>query len=290
MTRSRRVPDRSSSPHVHGRPRLRLVAAAFLAGLVLFATPASAAPQSEVPPEQLEQAKKLFGEAQAAMDSRDYGTAQTKFTEAYRLAPHLHLFNYNIAVAAQLGGDCRDAQIYFQAFLDLVPEHPERNDAQKRLTKLKKDCPVDLESESVLSSEGQAKRDGERVIERAISAMNDLLVQLQWGAEYYASAHETFPNAAFRRAAKRKQRDLKKLRKIMATHRVRDEKREPMPLVIPEDLKSGCRRGRSHEGRIGRVAEEALQYFETRESVAALTKILRGSQRDGDAFDACSKR
>lgn len=259
------------------------------ATIALLTPPALAAVEGEVPPEQLEQSKKLFGEAQAAMESRDYGTAEAKFTEAYRLAPHLHLFNYNIAVAAQLGGDCRDAQIHFQAFLDLVPEHPERKDAQKRLVKLKKDCPVDLESESVLSSEGQAKRDGERTIERAISAMNDLLVQLQWGAEYYASAHETFPNPAFRRAAKRKQRQVRRLRKLMTSHRVRDEKREPMPLVIPDDLKSGCRRGRSHEGRIGRVSEEALQYFETRESVAVLSKILRGSQRDGDAFDACLK-
>lgn len=267
---------------------LRTALAPLAAGFLVIAAPSLVLASAEEPDSAaLEESKRLFGEAQKAMSDDDYVTAQAKFSEAYRLAPHLHVFNYNIAVAAQLAGDCRTAQLTFQSFLDLVPDHPERKDATRRLEKLKRDCPVDLESESVLTNEGQAKRDEERTFERAIAAMNDLLVQLQWGEDFYRATNESFAHASLRRAAARKKGQTRQLRKLMGSHRVPDQQREPLPLVIPENLSAGCRKGRSHEGRIERATLECLRYFETKPAVRLLNKILRTSERDADAFDDC---
>ena len=48
----------------------------------------------------IDEAKKVYGEAMKALDAKDYTTATMKFEYAYRLAPDKHLFNYNIASAA----------------------------------------------------------------------------------------------------------------------------------------------------------------------------------------------
>jgi len=252
-------------------------------------SPAHAAEPS-VSNDALEQSKRLFGEGQAAMDNKDFALAEAKFGEAYRLAPHLHLFNYNIAMAADLGGDCRDAQLHFQAFLDLVPEHPQRASAQKRLTKLKRDCPVDLESENVLSTEGRAERDEARTVERAVAAMNDILVQLQLAEDFYRTVSESLPGFVFKSTAARKKRQIARLLKLFKSHRIPDQKREIMPFVMPDTAKAACQKGRSQEGRTGRAIDEALKYFETKESVRVLNRLLRGTLRDGDAFDDCARK
>jgi hypothetical protein len=89
--------------------------------------------------EKLENAKTLYGEGDAALQSGDPATALQKFEEAYNTyAPSMHLFNFNIASAAYELGDCAKAKVAYQRFLDLVPDHPARGDAQEKLLEIER--------------------------------------------------------------------------------------------------------------------------------------------------------
>lgn len=103
------------------------------------AAPAGPDPSTMSDEERLEQAKTLYGEADAAFNGGDFTTALTKFEEAYNVyAPSFHLFNFNIAQAAYELGDCAKAKTSYQRFLDLVPDHPERGTAQERLIEIER--------------------------------------------------------------------------------------------------------------------------------------------------------
>jgi hypothetical protein len=95
---------------------------------------ASVAPPST--PEQLAYAKQLYGEGLAALEAEDYVTATSKFELAYVYAPDKHVFNFNIGSAAHAAGDCMKGKTAFQRFLDLVPDHPERGTAQRKLLEI----------------------------------------------------------------------------------------------------------------------------------------------------------
>jgi hypothetical protein len=100
--------------------------------------------------DRMAQAKSLFGAGQESFDSGDFNGALAQWEEAYNVyAPQLHLFNFNIAQAAFELGDCVKAKTAYQRFLDLVPEHPSRGDAQARLLEIERsgcaNVPVDSE-------------------------------------------------------------------------------------------------------------------------------------------------
>ena len=87
--------------------------------------------------EKLEVAKGLYGEGDTAFQAGSFQEALTKFEEAYNVyAPSFHVFNFNIGAAAYELGDCVKAKTAFQRFLDLVPEHPSRADAQEKLLEI----------------------------------------------------------------------------------------------------------------------------------------------------------
>jgi hypothetical protein len=101
------------------------------------AAPAGPTPDQMTDDEKIERAKALYGEGNAALDSGDPYTALAKFEEAYfTYAPDLHVFNFNIGIAAHDSGDCVKAKQAFQRFLDLVPEHDERSTAQLKMLEI----------------------------------------------------------------------------------------------------------------------------------------------------------
>ena len=89
--------------------------------------------------DRMERAKQLYGEGDAAFNEGDAATALAKFEEAYNTyAPSLHVFNINIGLAAYDLGDCAKAKVAFQRFLDLVPEHPARAQAQEKMLEIER--------------------------------------------------------------------------------------------------------------------------------------------------------
>lgn len=89
--------------------------------------------------DKMSRAKQLYGEGDKAFNEGDSATALTKFEEAYNtFAPSLHVFNMNIGLAAYDLGDCVKAKKAFQRFLDLVPEHPARGQAQEKLLEIER--------------------------------------------------------------------------------------------------------------------------------------------------------
>lgn len=89
--------------------------------------------------DKIQRAKTLFGEGDAAFQGGDFATALAKFEEAYNVyAPSIHVFNMNIGLAAYELKDCGKAQLAFQRFLDLVPDHPARAEAQEKVLEIER--------------------------------------------------------------------------------------------------------------------------------------------------------
>lgn len=108
---------------------------------VVFAAPPPASPGGDpammTPEQKLERAKQLFGEGLAALEAGDNATALNRFEDAYNnYAPDKHKFNFNIGTAAYGVGDCVRARAAFQRFLDLVPDDPNRGDAQVKIMEI----------------------------------------------------------------------------------------------------------------------------------------------------------
>lgn len=116
-------------------------ASAFAAGAVALAPApgAPADPAAMTPEQKLEKAKQLFGEGNAALEAGDAVTALARFEDAYfNYTPERHKFNFNIGVAAYAAGDCVKAKAAWQRFLDLVPEDPNRGEAQLKILEIDK--------------------------------------------------------------------------------------------------------------------------------------------------------
>ena len=116
-------------------------ATAFAAGAVVAAPApgAPADPAAMTPEQKLEKAKQLFGEGNAALEAGDAATALARFEDAYfNYTPDRHKFNFNIGVAAYAAGDCVKAKAAWQRFLDLVPEDPNRGEAQLKILEIDK--------------------------------------------------------------------------------------------------------------------------------------------------------
>lgn len=114
---------------------------AFAAGAVVTApAPGTPGDASAMTPEQkLEKAKQLFGEGNAALEAGDAVTALARFEDAYfNYTPERHKFNFNIGVAAYAAGDCVKAKAAWQRFLDLVPDDPNRGEAQLKILEIER--------------------------------------------------------------------------------------------------------------------------------------------------------
>lgn len=92
--------------------------------------------QDPLKQQQLEYAKQQFAEAEALLAEGKFAEAVQKYETAYRYAPEFHALNYNIGVAAKQAGDCMKAKLAFQRFLDLVPDHEMRADAEEQLREI----------------------------------------------------------------------------------------------------------------------------------------------------------
>lgn len=89
--------------------------------------------------EKLERAKALYAEGDEAFKNGNFKRALAKFEEAYNVyAPNIHIFNINIGLAAYEAGDCVKAKHSLQRFLDLVPEHDARTQAQETILEIER--------------------------------------------------------------------------------------------------------------------------------------------------------
>jgi hypothetical protein len=242
----------------------------------------------KVTDEQLAYSKQMFAEGNAAMEAKDYATALTKFHEGYRYAPHLHVFTYSIGAAAEAMGDCRTAFSYYRMFLDLVPKHPERSSVQKKHDALAKTCRFDEESEQVNSSVEQAERQRERGKREGEEAMSDAVTELRAAQRMYEAARTKYPDAPFKRAAKRKKKDAKRMRKLAAKLDVAldaGDAREPE--ASGGTLKDACREGVQQEHRIIEALEAVLEHYESSKAQKVAYRALQGAERDETAFESC---
>lgn len=241
----------------------------------------------KVTKEQLEYSKQMFGEGEAAMKAKDYATALAKYHEGYRYAPHLHIFTYSIGAAAEAMGDCRTAFTYYRMFLDLVPEHPERKSVQGKHDKLAKTCRFDEESESVNTATEQAERARDRGAREGEEAMSDAVAQLGAAERVYATAAGKYPDGPFKRAAKRKKKDLKRMRKLATKLDVKLDDGEVEEGSAGGSLKEACREGVRLEHRIIEALEAVLEHHEDSRAQKVGYRVLRGAERDETTFEGC---
>jgi tetratricopeptide (TPR) repeat protein len=244
---------------------------------------------------QIDYAKKLYGEGVEAMGAKDYDLALTRFREAYRYAPDLHLFTFNIASAAELSGDCGTARTYYTMFLDLVPEHPERDAARKTLEKLQETCPYSEEGtaveiikqdESTERKESRANVEEERVLQEAFDAID------RAARMYGAIASAKGGAQPFKRVGNAKKRHRKRVRKLFKSHglelRTADE---DASVPMPSSLDEACNAAASLEKKSGRVFTEVTELIDTREMWRVMNRYRRASEgRFRNAFqNSCPK-
>ncbi len=235
--------------------------------VALLGSPVLAAPSG------LDQAKKLYGEAMAAMEAKDFATAVSKFEGAYQFAPDKHAFNYNIASAAELAGDCRKAQNHYKMFLDLVPKHEARASAQKTLAKLQKTCIHDDETTEQLTAENQEERATKRVTEEGDRAIFEALAETQWSARYYAAvANLHGDKQPFKSMAKTKARHAKRIEKLISDHSIPGKAPEPDKISVPDDLDDACQRGVSQEARNATLYDKVFDLFDDKDIVRVMNR------------------
>jgi tetratricopeptide (TPR) repeat protein len=125
----------------------------FLIAIVLGTiAPASSAWAEDPAPtkEQLEAAKKAFGEGKALYDEKKFPEAVEKFKESYRLSRN-PLLLYNIGHTLDQAGQRDKALFYYRKFLADAPQNaPQRKDVQKRVEVIEKEnLEADLAGTSV---------------------------------------------------------------------------------------------------------------------------------------------
>jgi tetratricopeptide (TPR) repeat protein len=241
----------------------------------------------KVTKEQLEYSKQMFSEGEAAMKAGDHATALQKYYEGYRYAPHLHVFTYSIGAAAEAMGDCRTAFTYYRMFLDLVPEHPERKSVQKKYDALGKTCRFDEESETVNTETEQVERARDRGAREGEEAMSDAVAQLVAAERVYTTAASKYPDGPFKRAAKRKKKDLKRMRKLATKLSVKLDEGDAEEGNAGKTLKEACREGVRLEHRIIEALEAVLEHNEDGRAQKVGYRVLRGAERDETTFEGC---
>ncbi|HEX5061839.1 MAG TPA: hypothetical protein VFV99_20870 [Kofleriaceae bacterium] len=107
--------------------------------------------------EQLEAAKKAFGEGKALYDEQKFAEAVEKFKESYRLSRN-PLLLYNIGHTLDQAGAKDKALFYYRKFLaDAPPNAAQRKDVQKRVEVIEKEnLEADLNGTSVTTTPATA--------------------------------------------------------------------------------------------------------------------------------------
>jgi hypothetical protein len=246
-----------------------------------------AGPGGKLTDEQIAYSKQMFAEGEAAMKAGDPATALTKYHEGYRYAPHLHVFTYSIGAAAEAMGDCRTAFTYYRMFLDLVPEHPQRKSVQKKYDALAKTCRFDEESESVNSATEQAERARERGKRDGVESLSEAVAELRAAEQLYTAAASKFPDGPFARAAKRKHKDAKRMRKLAAKLSVALDEPEPREPEAAATSKEACRAAEKQENRIIEAVEAVLEHHEEARAQKLAYRVLRGAERDEATAEGC---
>jgi tetratricopeptide (TPR) repeat protein len=253
--------------------------------------PVLAAPDEKLREEQVEYSKGLYQEGVAAMSAKQYDTALTKFKEAYRYAPDLHLFTYNIGSAAEMAGDCNTARTYYGMFLDLVPEHPERKKVEKTYGVLQVECPYDAESEEMVTAEDRNDRAARRAREEADRVMADALTELRTSVSFYQAAGKRFPETkAFRRAAWRKKWNERRMVRLLSSYEIKPNAATAAAPEVPDTVVEACRKASAQEKRNADAFESVAELYDTRDVGRVMGRFLRGVEnRDRPAFKACSR-
>jgi len=227
----------------------------------------------------MEQAKKLYGEAMAAMEAKDFATAVAKFEGAYKFAPDKHAFNYNIASAAEQAGDCRKAQNHYKMFLDLVPKHEARGAAKKTLEKMATTCVHDDESVAQLSAEIRAEQASKRVVAEGDRALLEALAETRLSARFYAAvAAQHGDKQPFKRLAKLKARHAKRIEKLVADHDIPGKPRDADELSVPDRIEEACQRGVSQEARNAQLYDKVFDLFDDKDIVRIMDRYARKAE------------
>jgi tetratricopeptide (TPR) repeat protein len=261
-----------------------------LAGLGSTTYAEFAGPADDLEQQQVEYAKQLYEQGVAAMSAKDYDEALRLFGEAYRYAPQLHLFNYNIGNAAELAGNCQRARSAFQMFLDLVPDHPERGAVQVKLDALVRDCPYDVESQETVSIESRDQRDSSRAEEAADRALQNALDELRKSISLYQKILAQHPSATVvKRILAKKRRHEKRMVKLFSNLDVELPTAREYEGKIPDGLAGACAKAAAQEKKNAAAFEETLELFDSRELWRVMNRFIRHSERrDRPRFEGCS--
>ena len=240
--------------------------------------------------QQTDYAKQLYEQGVAAMDAKNYDEALRLFSEAYRYAPSLHLFNFNIGNAAELAGNCQRARAAFQMFLDLVPEHAERGAVQTKLDALARDCPYDAESNETVSGETRGKRDQSRAEQEAERSLQTALDELRKSISLYQKVLAEHPNAStFKSILAKKRRHETRLLKLFASYDVEVPSAREYEGTIPDAVQQACAKAASQEKKNSAAFEEVREHFESREVWRVMNRLARHAERrDRPRFEGCS--
>jgi tetratricopeptide (TPR) repeat protein len=236
----------------------------------------------------MEGAKTLYEAGEKAMKAKQYDEAMAKYEEAYKLAPALHLFTYNIALAAERGGDCPKAVRYYRMFLDLVPEHDKRAEVQRGLPGLEKECPSDAESQATLSVEARDEQKLSRAEREANVMLAEAYVDIVGAIEFYEQLAKKFAKAGpFSRAARRKKWHKKRIIKVLQEFRVNPDSASKEELHIPEDAKQACAEASRRERLSAQKFEEVLDHYDASTVIRLMARFARVAARFEGKFDAC---
>ena len=272
-----------SLPMRWGRARtLALVSWVLAAGSLGFA------PESSE--QNLDYAKQLYADGEKAMEAGDFATAKAKYMAGYAYAPELHVFTFNIAMAADAAGECAVAKKYFQHFVDLVPKHAERDTAKKRLAELEKSCDQELpEAAPVEAPKPKDKRKTRAQID-AERSLNTALGELVRARDMYKQASKRHKQTRqIARAGRRKKRHAKRMRKLITELGVEVDVPERELPDVPVTVKDACRDGRSQEGKIISAMEEVLEHYDGKTTYRVVKRFIRWAERiDKPAFEECT--
>jgi tetratricopeptide (TPR) repeat protein len=253
--------------------------------LVLLPAAAGAAPS------QLDRAKQVYAEGKALLDKKNYIDAMSKFEEAYRLAPDKHLFNYNIATAAELAGDCNKALNHYKMFLDLVPDHPQRADAKKSIGALTKSCAPPPSAAEVAEERGVRESERKDAVRRRV--LGDALHATQQSVlRYQAVIAKHGKQAPFSGILRQKKRAAKKIAKLFGPLEIDPVDDYTGEVGAAGTVEQSCRQAETQEERNIAVYEKAYETFDDDfDTQKLMDKLsLRAETRHLRAFrDTCPR-
>jgi len=245
---------------------------------------------ADAAPSQLERAKQVYAEGKQLLDLKNYVDAAAKFEEAYRLAPDKHLFNYNIASAAELAGDCGKALRHYRMFLDLVPEHGARKDATTAVAKLDASCEPPPSAAEVADDRSDREAERREALEQRV--LGEALLATQQSVVRYESVLAKHgrqqPFAGILRAKKRAAKKIAKLFAPLDVEPVDDYRGQ---VAAAATVEQSCRQAETQEERNIAAYEKAYDTFDDDDVQTLMDKLLvRTESRHLRAFrDTCPR-